>query len=128
MAWNILLVDDSITVRAVVQKALQIAEVPYRTIYQAGHGREALEVLESQEVDLVITDLVMPEMDGEALVAEMGRRGLLQRTPVVVVSSASGEDRLKRLEELGVKGFIHKPFTPEQIRRTVSLVMEVTAR
>ena len=128
MAWNILLVDDSITVRAVVQKALQIAEIPYRTIYQAGNGREALEVLEAQEVDLVITDLVMPEMDGEALVAEMGRRGLLQRTPVVVVSSASGEDRLKRLEELGVKGFIHKPFTPEQIRQTVSLVMEVTSR
>ncbi|HPF34283.1 MAG TPA: response regulator [Candidatus Krumholzibacteria bacterium] len=128
MAWNILLVDDSITVRAVVQKALQIAEIPYRTIYQAGNGREALEVLEAQEVDLVITDLVMPEMDGEALVTEMGRRGWLLRTPVVVVSSASGEDRLKRLEELGVKGFIHKPFTPEQIRQTVSLVMEVTSR
>lgn len=128
MAWNILLVDDSITVRAVVQKALQIAEVPYRAIYQAGNGREALDVLETKTVDLVITDLVMPEMDGEALVAEMGRRGLLPGIPVVVVSSASGEDRLRRLDDLGVKGFIHKPFTPEQIRQTVSLVMEVTAR
>lgn len=125
MAWNILLVDDSITVRAVVQKALQIAEVPYRTIYQAGNGLEALAVLESQPVDLVITDLVMPEMDGEELVRTMGERGLLARTPVVVVSSAGGEERLRRLEAAGVRGFIHKPFTPEQIRLAVSRVMEV---
>jgi len=128
MGWNVLLVDDSITVRALIQKALQLAELPYRTIYQAGNGLEALSVLEAQPVDLVITDLVMPGMDGEELVRAMGERGMLARTHVVVVSSAGGEERLRRLEAAGVRAIIHKPFTPEQIRQAVSQVMEVAKR
>lgn len=128
MAWNILLVDDSITVRAVVQKALQLAEVPCAAIHQAGNGVEALAVMEVHPVDLVITDIVMPEMDGEELVRKMGERDLLARIPVMVVSSAGGEERLRRLRELGVRGFIHKPFTPEQIREAVDHVMEVGCR
>jgi len=127
MALNILLVDDSITVRAVVKKALQLAEVPYDTIYQASNGLEGLEVLEKNEVDLVISDIVMPEMDGETMVAEMVKRGILAVTPVVVVSSAGGDHRLQRLKELGVKGFIQKPFTPEQIREIVDQVMGANA-
>ena len=127
MALNILLVDDSITVRAVVKKALQLAEVPYDTIYQASNGLEGLEVLEKNEVDLVISDIVMPEMDGETMVAEMVARGILATTPVVVVSSAGGDHRLQRLKELGVKGFIQKPFTPEQIREIVDQVMGANA-
>jgi two-component system chemotaxis response regulator CheY len=127
MALNILLVDDSITVRAVVKKALQLAEVPYDTIYQACNGLEGLKVLEENEVDLVISDIVMPEMDGETMVAEMERRGYLATTPVVVVSSAGGDHRLQRLKELGVKGFIQKPFTPEQIREIVDQVMGANA-
>lgn len=128
MAWNILLVDDSITVRAVLQKALQLAEVPYATIYQAANGVEALAVLEMHDVDLVVTDIVMPVMDGEILVREMRDRGYLVRIPVVVVSSAGGDERLQRLDGLGVKGFIHKPFTAEQIRETVDRVMGAKTR
>lgn len=127
MAMNILLVDDSITVRAVVKKALQLAEVPYDTIYQASNGIEGLAILENNDVDLVISDIVMPEMDGETMVAEMVNRGILATTPVVVVSSAGGDHRLQRLRELGVKGFIQKPFTPEQIREIVDQVMGANA-
>jgi two-component system chemotaxis response regulator CheY len=125
MAMNILLVDDSITVRAVVKKAIQLAEIPYDRIYQAGHGLEALEIIGKEQVDLVISDIVMPEMDGEEMVTHMKEQGLLETIPVIIVSSAGGGQRLARLEELGVSGFIHKPFTPEQIRETVDRVMEV---
>jgi two-component system chemotaxis response regulator CheY len=127
MAMNILLVDDSITVRAVVKKALQLAEVPYDAIYQASNGLEGLAELEKNDVDLVITDIVMPEMDGETMVAEMVKRGILATVPVVVVSSAGGDHRLQRLKEMGVKGFIQKPFTPEQIREIVDQVMGANA-
>ncbi len=126
MAMNILLVDDSITVRAVVKKALQLAEIPYDRIYQAGQGLEALEILDKERIDLVISDIVMPEMDGEEMVTNMKEQGLLETIPVIIVSSAGGGHRLARLEKLGVSGFIHKPFTPEQIRETVDRVMEVS--
>jgi len=125
MAMNILLVDDSITVRAVVKKALQLAEVPFDRIFQAGNGAEALEIIGREHVDLVISDIVMPEMDGEQMVVQMAEEGLLGKIPVIIVSSAGGGQRLQRLEALGVSGFIHKPFTPEQIRETVDQVTKV---
>ena len=125
MALKILLVDDSITVRAVVKKALELAEVPYDVIHEAGNGVEALAVLDANEIDLVISHIMMPEMDGEQLVTAMRDSGRLARTPVIVVSSAGGEQRLQRLEELGVKGFVHKPFTPEQIKVIVDEVTGV---
>ena len=125
MAFNILLVDDSATVRAVISKALTLAGVDINELYQAGNGQEALEVLEKDWVDLVFCDISMPVMDGEELVTAMNDNGMIESIPVVIVSSAGSEPRVARLKEKGVKDYIQKPFTPERIREVVDQVMGV---
>ncbi len=125
MAFNILLVDDSATVRAVISKALKLAGVDINALYQAGNGEEALEVLEKDWVDLVFCDISMPVMDGEELVTAMNANGMIDTIPVVIVSSAGSEPRVARLRDKGVRDYIQKPFTPERIREVVDQVMGV---
>lgn len=127
MAFNILLVDDSLTVRAVIAKALKLAGVDIGQIYEACHGAEALTVLEREWVDLVFADISMPVMDGEELVDRLAASGTIQHLPVVIVSSAGSEPRIKRLKDKGVRDYIQKPFTPEQIREVVDKVMGVAS-
>ena len=126
MAFSILLVDDSATVRAVISKALFLSGVEIRELHQAANGEEALQVLENEWVDLIFCDLSMPVMDGETFVATMKERGMLETLPVVIVSSAGSEPRVARLKALGVRDYIQKPFTPERIREVVDEVMGVT--
>ena len=125
MAFNILLVDDSLTVRAVIKKALQLAEVDIGELYEAENGAEALEVLDQQWVDLVFADISMPVMTGEEFVERLHETGAIKELPVVIVSSAGSEPRIKHLKEMGIRDYIHKPFTPEQIREVVDSVMGV---
>ncbi len=125
MAFNILLVDDSATVRAVISKALTLAGVDINELYQAGNGEEALQVLEKEWVDLIFCDISMPVMDGEELVTAMNENGMIDTIPVVIVSSAGSEPRVARLKEKGVKDYVQKPFTPERIREVVDQVMGV---
>jgi two-component system chemotaxis response regulator CheY len=126
MAFNILLVDDSVTVRSVISKALHLAGVDINLLYQAANGQEALEILEAEWIDIVLCDISMPVMDGETLVRKMGENGMINSIPVVIVSSAGSEPRIQRLRDLGVRDYIQKPFTPERIREVVDSVMGVT--
>lgn len=119
MSLRILIVDDSITVRAVLRKALGITNLEIGEIHEAGNGREALAMLAEHEVDILFTDLVMPDMNGEELVAQLHSDGVTERLPVIVISSAGGAPRVERLQEMGVRGFVHKPFTPECIEELV---------
>jgi two-component system chemotaxis response regulator CheY len=125
MAYNILLVDDSVTVRAVIGKALQLAGVEIGEIHEAANGQQALEVLQDVWIDIVFADISMPVMDGVEMIERMSEDGLLESIPVVVVSSAGNEQRIARLKSRGIRAFIHKPFTPEQIRAVVDQVMGV---
>lgn len=125
MAFNILLVDDSVTVRSVISKALHLAGVDINLLYQAANGQEALEILEAEWIDIVLCDISMPVMDGETLVARMGENGMIKTIPVVIVSSAGSEPRIQRLRDMGVRDYIQKPFTPERIREVVDNVMGV---
>jgi len=126
MALNILLVDDSATVRAVISKALKLANVDINELHQAGHGQEAMDVLENEWIDLIFCDISMPVMDGEEFVTAMNEKGMIETIPVVIVSSAGSEPRVARLKEKGVRDYIQKPFTPERIREVVDQVMGVT--
>ena len=127
MALNILLVDDSLTARTFIAKALRVAGVNVGHIYEAGHGAEALAVLERAWVDLIFTGISMPIMDGEELVDRLAASGTIEHLPVVIVSSAASEPRIRRLKDKGVRGFIRKPVTPEQIREAVDKVMGVAS-
>ena len=119
MGYNILIVDDSAIVRAVIERALRMSGVAVSEVYHAANGQLALEQLEAQAVDLVFADLNMPVMDGVTMIGEMEERGLLARTAVVVVSTDRSEVRMRELKAHGVREYLNKPFTPESIRDTV---------
>ena len=125
MAHNILVVDDSGTVRAVIIKTLQLAEVPLSEVHEAGNGREALDILDDKWVDLVFADINMPVMDGIEMVEKMSEHGLLKTIPVVIVSTDGSATRIEYLRNRGVRAYVRKPFTPEVLREVVNDVMGV---
>jgi two-component system chemotaxis response regulator CheY len=123
MAYNILVVDDSATMRAMIAKTLKMAGLELQELHQAPNGRQALALLQEHWIDLVLTDINMPEMDGVEMVQRMAADGLLRSVPVVVVSTEGSETRIQELRQQGIRGYIRKPFTPEEIKKTVETVL-----
>lgn len=116
MAYNVLIVDDSKIVRTVIQRAIELSGVEGSSIYQAANGREALDLMEIVPVDVLFADINMPVMNGLEMVEEMGKKGLAEKIPVVVVSTDRSEVHIRQLREFGVRDYLNKPFTPESIR------------
>jgi len=115
---NVLIVDDSTAMRSIILKTLQISGLEIETVYQAKNGAEALQVLESNWVDLALVDINMPIMDGETLINHIREDPTLEDLPIVVISTESSEARIVQLRSKDVE-FIHKPFAPETLRETV---------
>jgi len=123
MGFTILLVDDSKTTRKVIARTLRLAKVPIDEIYEANNGKEALDVLGTQTVDIVLADINMPVMDGIEMIEQMSGEGLLQSIPVIMVSTVGSETRIEHLKTKGVRAYIRKPFLPEVIGRVVSDIL-----
>lgn len=115
MHKRLLIVDDSPVMRSFVRRSIEIAGLPVSRWLEAAHGREALDRLAEERVDLVLTDLNMPVLDGESLLRLMRDDERLRGVPVVVVSTDGTEQRMTRLLELGARGYVRKPFPPEQL-------------
>lgn len=119
MAYNILIVDDSMIIRSVIRRAITLSGVDVGELHEAANGKQALDQLEDSWIDIVFADINMPEMNGIELVDQMAARGMLRETPVVIVSTDRSEVRMRQLRERGVSEYLHKPFTPEIIRDTL---------
>jgi two-component system chemotaxis response regulator CheY len=115
MHKRVMIVDDSPVMRSFVKRTLDIAGLPVSQYLEAGDGREALAVLESGGVDVVLTDINMPVLDGQGLIASMKSDPRFCSIPVVVVSTDSTDQRMGELIRLGASGYIRKPFPPEKI-------------
>lgn len=125
MALNILIVDDSETVRSVIIKTMDLAKIPLSNAFQAANGKEALEILAEEWIDLVFADINMPVMGGVEMVEKMSEDGLLKTIPVVIVSTEGSATRIEQLKKKGVSAYIRKPFTPEAIRKVVDDIIGV---
>jgi len=119
MSFNILLVDDSKTVRAVISKTLELAGVPVNKLYEVSNGKEALDILANNWIDIVFTDINMPVMTGIEMIEKMSENDLLKNIPVVVISTEGSRTRIEMLKSKGISDYIRKPFTPEQIKKSV---------
>jgi len=116
VAYNVLIVDDSATTRAIIARTLHIVPaVQLGEVFEASNGQEALEVLDQNWVDMVFADINMPVMDGVAMVEQMAMRKDMERIPVVIVSTEGSETRIEELLRKGVRAYIRKPFTAEQV-------------
>lgn len=123
MSLNILIVDDSSTVRAIIAKALRLADIDVGGLLEAGNGQEALDLLAKEWVDLVFADINMPVMDGIEMVEHMRADELHRTTPIIVVTTEGSAERVRQLKEMGVNAYIRKPFTPEMIRNAIESVI-----
>lgn len=122
MGLNVLIVDDSVTVRSIIAKTLSLMDLPIEAIEQAANGREALEKLRAGWIDLVFTDINMPEMNGLDLVEAMRHDDILKTIPIIVVSTEGSEVRIDAMRRLGVP-YIRKPFAPERIKCVIEEVL-----
>jgi two-component system, chemotaxis family, chemotaxis protein CheY len=123
MSYVVLVVDDSPVMRAIVKKSLHLAGLDLGAIHEAGNGREALALLRQYWIDVVLTDLHMPEVDGPQLVEEMQRDHVLGSIPVVVVSSNHNPECVEQLKQRGVRAYLTKPFRPERLKETLLAVL-----
>ncbi|HVM60241.1 MAG TPA: response regulator [Verrucomicrobiae bacterium] len=123
MAYNVLIVDDSAIVRTVVEKTLRLSGCPLGEILQAENGRVALDRLKDHWVDIVFADINMPEMNGIEMVSRMAETGMLKTVPVVIVSTERSVTRIEELRAKGVRAYLNKPFTPEEIKKILEEVL-----
>ncbi len=119
MAWNILIVDDSSLTRKRIRRIIEMVGLDVGQFLDAENGAEALKILEQSNVDLVLSDLNMPEMSGAEMVHRMKSAQATKSIPVVVVSTESKTARIKELLAEGVKDYLHKPFTPEEFKEVM---------
>ena len=118
MAVNVLVVDDSGVMRSMIIKTIRLSGLQIGEIHEAANGREGLDALQQNWIDLVIADINMPVMNGEDMINHMLEHSEFKDIPIVVISTEGSKSRVERLQNKGAR-FIHKPFTPEVIRDTV---------
>ncbi len=124
MNYEVLIVEDSPILRRVVRRAVEQAGVASENIREAGHGGEALEHLDTRPADLILLDLNMPVMDGATFVRKKQADASIKDIKVVVVTTEGNQARMDELRELGVDGFLRKPFEPEDLRSIVKELLE----
>lgn len=120
MAKRIMTVDDSPSVRQMVSFTLQNAGYE---VVESEDGQEALIKLDNGPVDMVITDLNMPNMDGIELIREVRKNPRLRFIPIIMLTSESQESKKQEGKTAGATGWIVKPFKPEQLLAVVKRVL-----
>jgi two-component system, chemotaxis family, chemotaxis protein CheY len=120
---QVLVVDDSPAMRHYIVRTLEMTGVRLR-IHEAGNGREGIEKASEIHPDLIITDLNMPEMGGEEMVAHIAADEDLCGTPILVLSADHSAGRPDELLQRGATGYLTKPVTPETLRTHLARIVE----
>jgi len=119
-----LIVDDSSVMRKIVERSLRQAGVDLEKVVEAGNGAEALGVLKDNPVDLILCDINMPVMDGLEFVRQLGTVENSKGVPVVMITTEGSESHVVQALSAGARGYIRKPFTPDQVKEHVLPVLE----
>jgi len=114
-----LIVDDSSVMRKIVERSLRQAGLDPLIVHEAGSGIEGLDVLRAKQVDLILSDINMPSMDGLEFLRQVRAQNLAPGVPVVMITTESSEEHVKQAILAGAQGYIRKPFTAEQVKERV---------
>ena len=125
---NILIVDDSAMMRAMIKRVLGITDVPVGDIYEAGNGVEALQVLEGHDVDVLFTDINMPVMNGTELLRTVAADSRWRSLSRVIISTDGSASRRGEAANLDVRCYLEKPISPEVIRDVLTAVADSDVR
>jgi two-component system, chemotaxis family, chemotaxis protein CheY len=113
---DVLIVDDSAAIRKILRRVLQQTDIPLGQIYEAGDGVEALESLKTQKVQLILSDINMPNMDGLQFLTQVKANPEWKSVPVVMITTEGSQAKVLEAVERGAVGYVRKPFTAEQIK------------
>ena len=123
MGYSVLIVDDSPVMRSFIRRVLGLSGFEVGETMEAGNGEEALAQLSAHRVDVILTDINMPGMNGEELLRKLEADGVLRRIPALVISTDATKERVLRMLSLGAEGYMSKPFTPESLREELERVL-----
>jgi len=118
-----LIVDDSSVMRKIVERSLRQAGIELAQVVEAGNGAEALSALRENPVDLILCDINMPVMDGLEFVRQVGSVDHAKGVPVVMITTEGSESHVVDALSNGARGYIRKPFTPDQVKEHVLPVL-----
>jgi two-component system chemotaxis response regulator CheY len=121
---RILIVDDSSMMRAMIKRVVKLTEVPVEEILEAGDGAEALSLLEQHDVQLLLTDINMPVMNGAELLRAIADDERWSRLTRVIISTDGSTARREEAAGLDVRCYLEKPFSPEVLRDVLNDVAE----
>jgi two-component system chemotaxis response regulator CheY len=122
-AIRALIIDDSSVMRKIVERSLRQAGMNLSQVLEAGNGAEALAILKTNSVDLILSDINMPVMDGLAFVRQLKKDGLAANVPVIMITTEGSESQVVEAVSSGARGYIRKPFTADQVKDHVLAIL-----
>jgi two-component system chemotaxis response regulator CheY len=114
-----LIVDDSSVMRKIVERSLRQAGIDLSEVMEAGSGVEALAAIQQKKPDLILSDINMPAMNGLEFVKKLQEVAGMKDVPVVMITTEASESHVVEALSYGAKGYIRKPFTPDQVKEHV---------
>ena len=121
---RVLIVDDSAVMRKIVERSLRQAGLDLSDVQEAANGVEALASVQRGVPDLILSDINMPAMDGLEFLKQLQTVETAKGVPVVMITTEGSEARVVEALSVGAKGYIRKPFTPEQVKERVAPLVE----
>lgn len=118
-----LIVDDSSVMRKIVERSLRQAGIELEKVVEASNGAEALAALSTCTPDLILCDINMPVMDGLEFVREAHKLDSTKDIPIVMITTEGSESHVVQALTAGARGYIRKPFTPDQVKEHVLPVL-----
>ncbi|HMD48214.1 MAG TPA: response regulator [Bryobacteraceae bacterium] len=123
MAYSVLIVDDSPVMRGFIRRVMRLSGFEVGECWEASNGEEALAELAEHPIDVILTDINMPKMNGEELLQRLSEQGTLSKVPALVISTDATKNRILRMLSLGAEGYMTKPFSPESLREELERIL-----
>ena len=123
MPFNVLIVDDSWSMRSIIKKTIQISGFDVGEYFEGSNGEEALKVLNDTWIDVIVSDIHMPVMDGLSMLKALQNHDVFKTIPVVMVTTEGRGNRVEEALSLGARAYVQKPFTPQQIKEMLLSVI-----
>ncbi len=124
MPYSVLIVDDSPVMRSFIRRVMTLSGFEVGECLEAADGEEALARLRDHGgIDVILTDINMPKMNGEQLLEQLSSEGTLRKVPTLVISTDATKDRILRMISLGAEGYMAKPFSPEALREELERIL-----
>lgn len=128
MRLDVLIVDDSAAIRKILLRVLTQTDLEIGEVFEAGDGMEALTILQSKSVGLVLSDVNMPNMDGLQFLTSVRARAEWNAIPVIMITTEGSQAKVMEAVQLGAQGYVRKPFTAEQIKEKISSCLSAAGK